>query len=111
MRPLGSSPCTPALIGGLAGARACLERPTGDGGEHGQESIPHWSPAAVRGDRTKGDRGVRGVYVLPLVRMREPELLSRDGDAIGGAVAGQLGHDLVVLGGEPGLFLFQGRDL
>src|ERR1700674_2048268 len=43
--------------------------------------------------------------------MGEAKLLSRGGDAVGGAISGELGQELVVLGGKAGLFLLQRRDL
>jgi hypothetical protein len=49
--------------------------------------------------------------VLPPAGVGEAELHSRGGDAVGGAIAGELGRELVVFGGEARLFLLQCRDL
>ncbi|TME44131.1 MAG: hypothetical protein E6I56_13010 [Chloroflexi bacterium] len=49
--------------------------------------------------------------VLPPAGMGEAKLYGRGGDAVGGAIAGELGQELVVLRGEAGLFLLQRRDL
>jgi hypothetical protein len=49
--------------------------------------------------------------VLPPAGVREAELHGRGGDAVGGAIPGELSQELVVLGREAGLFLLQGRDL
>ena len=49
--------------------------------------------------------------VLPPAGMREAKMLRGCSNAVGGAIAGQLGQKLVVLGGEASLFLLQRRDL
>jgi hypothetical protein len=43
--------------------------------------------------------------------MGQAELSSRGGDAIGSAIAGELGQELVVFGAEARLFLLQCGDL
>ena len=51
------------------------------------------------------------MQILPPAGVGEAELLGGGGDAVGGAIAGELGQKLIVLGGEVGLFLLQRRDL
>ena len=113
MRPRGSSswtPLTPAtrLVAGVRG----VERAAGHGVQDRQHAVPEdIGPARVGWNRAKRDRRIGRMDVLPAVWMGQPELLSGGGDAIGGAVRGELGLELVVLGGEAGLFLLQRRDL
>src|SRR2546427_8825825 len=87
------------------------QRAAGDGAEHRQHAVPDAGPARVGGPRPQRDRRAGRVNVLPPAGMGKTELLRGGGDAIGGAVAGELGQELVVLGAEARLFLLQRRDL
>src|SRR5256885_1822923 len=118
MRPRGSSPCTPPAFTGYIPVatvnsvrRGGFEGSPGNGADHGHHAVPHrWVPGVGRSGPER-DRRTGRVDVLPPAGVREAKLLRGGGNAVGGAVAGELGQELVVLGGEPSLFLLQRRDL
>src|ERR1700736_1717154 len=77
----------------------------------GHPAAQNAATARVRRTRAERDRRAGPVNVLPAAGMGETELLRRGGDAGGGAGAGELGQELVVLAAEARLFLLQRRDL
>src|SRR3989442_11131075 len=118
MRPRGSSPRTPPAFTGYIPAatvnsvrRGRFEGPPGNGADHRHHPVPdRWVPGVGRSGRER-DRRTGRVEVLPPAGVREAKLLRGGGDAVGGAIAGELGQELVVLRGEASLFLLQRGNL
>src|SRR5438874_11177888 len=113
MRDRGSRPCTLWFIGSppSAGRRVRFEGPSGNRADHGHHTVPHRRVPGIRSVRSERDRRTRRMEILPPAGVGEAELLGGSGDAVGGAIAGELRQKLIVLGGEAGLFLLQRRDL
>src|SRR5256886_15498591 len=118
MRPRGSSPCTPPVFTGYIPAaivssvrRGGFEGSPGNGADHGHHAVQdRWVPGVGRSGPER-DRRTGRVQVLPSVGMGKAKLLRGGGDAVGGAIAGELGQELVVLRGASSLFLLQRRRL
>src|SRR5229473_3457038 len=111
MRLRGSSSWVPlTVVVGLVSWFG-IQWAAGHRAQHRQDAVPHAGTTGVGGTRAERDRGAGRVDVLPPAGMGKTELLRRGGYAIGGAVAGELGQELVVLGVEACLFLLQRRDL
>src|SRR5437867_841565 len=118
MRPRGSSPCTPPAFTGYIPAatvnsvrRGRFEGPPGNCADHGHYAIPDRRVPGVGRSGPERDRRTGRADVLPAAGMGEAKLLRGGSDAVGGAIAGELCQELVVLGGEASLFLLQRRDL
>src|SRR5438128_4068764 len=111
MRLRGSSSWVPLTVAARLASWFGIQRATGHRAQHRQHGIPHAGTALVGGTRTERNRRACGVHVLPPAGMGQTELLSGGGDAVGRAVAGELGQELVVLGVEACLFLLERRNL
>src|SRR5438132_6362201 len=111
MRLRGASSWVPLTVGVRLVRWLGIEGAAGHGAEYRQQAVPDAGTAGVGGPRPERDRRGGRVDVLPPAGMGKTELLRGGGDAIGGAVAGELGQELVVLGAEARLFLLQRRDL
>src|SRR5438876_8845856 len=110
MRLRGSSSWVPLTIAVRLVRWLGIQGAAGHGAEHRQHAVPHAGTARVGGPRPERDWRAGRVDVLPAAGMRETELLRGGRDAIGGAVARELGQELVVLGAETRLFLLQRRE-
>src|SRR5438046_9073228 len=108
MRLRGASSWVPLTVAVRLVRRLGIQGPAGHGAEHRQHAVPHAGTAGVGGPRPERDRRAGRVDVLPPAGMGETELLRGGGDAVGGAVAGELGQELVVLGGQAWLVLPRG---
>src|SRR5260370_33620406 len=111
MRLRGSSSWVPLTVAVRLVSWFGIQWAAGHRAQHRQHAVPHARTTGVGGTRAERDRRAGRVDVLPPAGMGKAELLRRGGDAIGGAGAGQLGPELVVLGAEAGLFLLHLRDL
>src|SRR2546429_6092533 len=111
MRLRGASSWVPLTVAVRLVRWLGIQGAAGHGAEHRQHAVPPAGTARVGWPRPERDRRAGRVDVLPPAGMRETELLRGGRDAIGGAVASELGQKLVVLGAETRLFLLQRRDL
>src|SRR5260370_5854803 len=111
MRLRGSSSWTPLTVDARLVRWLRVQGAADHGGQHCQHAVPDTGAALVLRTGPERDRGLRRMDVLPPAGVREAEVHGRGGDAVGGAIAGELGQQLVVLGGEAVLFLLQRRDL
>src|ERR1700704_317022 len=111
MRLRGSSSWTPLTAAARLVGWLRVQRATDDGAQHRQHTVPDAGPTLVLRTGPECNRRLRGMDVLPPAGVEEAKLHGRGGDAVGGAIACELGQELVVLGGEAGLFLLQRRDL
>src|SRR5438067_11901854 len=118
MRPRGSSPCTPPAFTGYIPAatvnsvrRGGFEGSPGNGADHGHHAVPHrWAPGVGRSGPER-DRRTGRVDVLPPAGVREATMLRGGGNAVGGPIAGELGQEVGVRGGEPSPVPLQRTDL
>src|ERR1700716_2132034 len=111
MRLRGSSSWTPLTVAVPLVGCFGVQRATDHGGQHCEHAVPDAGPTLVGGTGPERNWRLCRVDVLPPAGVGEAELHGRGGDAVGGAIAGELGQELVVFGGEAGLFLLQRRDL
>src|SRR5438132_6537252 len=100
MRLRGSSSSTPLTIDARLVRWLRVQRAADDGAQHCQHAVPDAGPALVGGTGPEGNRRLRRMDILPPAGVGQAELHRRGGDAVGGAVAGELRQELVVFGGE-----------
>src|SRR5437870_13502756 len=107
MRDRGSRPCTLWFIGPppSAGRGVRFEGPSGNRADHGHHTVPHRRVPGIRSVRSERDRRTGRMQILPPAGVGEAELLGGGGDAVGGAIASEVGQKRIVLGGGGGLVL------
>src|SRR2546429_6570247 len=96
MRLRGASSWVPLTVAVRLVRWLGIQGAAGHGAEHRQHAVPHAGTARVGGPRPERDRRAGRVDVLPPAGMRETEVLRGGRDAVGGAVAGELGPGLGV---------------
>src|SRR5207245_3201450 len=111
MRLRGSSSWTPLTVADRLVRWLRVQRAADHGAQHCQYAVPDAGPALVLRTGPERNGRLRRMNILPPAGVGQAELHRRGGDAVGGAIAGELGQKLVVFGGEAGLFLLQRGDL
>src|SRR2546428_12531945 len=102
MRLRGSSSWTPLTVADRLGRWLRVQRAADHGAQHCQYAVPDAGPALVLRTGPERNGRLRRMNILPPAGVGQAELHRRGGEAVGGSIAGELGHKPGVFGGEAG---------
>src|SRR5438445_340191 len=98
MRLRGSSSWRPLTVADRLVRWLRVQRAADHGAQHCQYAVPDAGPALVLRTGPERNGRLRRMNILPPAGVGQAELHRRGGDAVGGAIAGELGQKLGVIG-------------